>query len=183
VHSAYRFEKIKPRSEYVLRHHNKRLFAINSIIRAMIHLPEGLKDNIALEELEKMRATMEPNQCIISTVREKLKAKPLGYRPVSLKCLNDILLNTASPWPTMFLIHATGTFNYSVVSTVGNFLFDGTRGPSMEVTMDNIFNAVNSEHSYTGDKSSVNIIMGYRFVKDKAKDKKKRKLEDRDGTF
>jgi hypothetical protein len=83
----------------------------------------------------------------------------------------------------MFLIHATGTFNYSVVSTVGNFLFDGTRGPSMEVTMDNIFNAVNSEHSYTGDKSSVNIIMGYRFVKDKAKDKKKRKLEDRDGTF
>jgi hypothetical protein len=43
----------------------------------------------------------------------------------------------------------------------------------MEVTMDNIFNAVNSEHSYTGDKSSVNIIMGYRFVKDKAKDKKK----------
>ena len=77
VHSAYRFEKIKPRSEYVLRHHNKRLFAINSIIRAMIHLPEGLKDNIALEELEKMRATMEPNQCIISTVREKLKAKPL----------------------------------------------------------------------------------------------------------
>ena len=183
VHSAYRFEKIKPRSEYVLRHHNKRLFAINSIIRAMIHLPEGLKDNIALEELEKMRATMEPNQCIISTVREKLKAKPLGYRPVSLKCLNDILLNAASPWPTMFLIHATGTFNYSVVSTVGNFLFDGTRGPSMEVTMDNIFNAVNPEHSYTGDKSSVNIIMGYRFVKDKAKDKKKRKLEDRDGKF
>jgi len=51
----------------------------------------------------------------------------------------------------------------------------------MEVTMDNIFNAVNSEHSYTGDKSSVNIIMGYRFVKDKAKEKKKRKLEDRDG--
>jgi hypothetical protein len=81
----------------------------------------------------------------------------------------------------MFLIHATGTFNYSVVSTVGNFLFDGTRGPSMEVTMDNIFNAVNPEHSYTGDKSSVNIIMGYRFVKDKAKEKKKRKLEDRDG--
>ena len=42
--------------------------------------------------------------------------------------------------------------------------------------MDNIFNAVNSEHSYTGDKSSVNIIMGYRFVKDKAKDKKKKEI-------
>ncbi len=39
--------------------------------------------------------------------------------------------------------------------------------------MENVFNAVTPEHSYTGDKSSVNIIMGYRFVKDKVKDTKK----------
>jgi hypothetical protein len=180
VHSAYRFVRIKPRSDHVLRHQDKRLFAINSIIRAMSQLSVPLQDDIAVEELKKIQTSMKPNQCILSSVRELMKSKLLGYRPVSLRCVNDVLLHTSSPWPSMLLIHAPGTFHFCVVSTIGNLLFDGSRGPSMDLTKENLFNAVDSVNMYEGEKSSIQIIMGYRFVKDKAKKPKKRKIEDRD---
>jgi hypothetical protein len=146
----------------------------------MSQLSVPLQDDIAVEELKKIQTSMKPNQCILSSVRELMKSKLLVYRPVSLRCVNDVLLHTSSPWPSMLLIHAPGTFHFCVVSTIGNLLFDGSRGPSMDLTKENLFNAVDSVNMYEGEKSSIQIIMGYRFVKDKAKKPKKRKIEDRD---
>jgi hypothetical protein len=180
VHSAYRFEKLKAKPEYVLRSNDQRLFGINSFIRAIAYLPDEVWKDLAVKELEKVKQTMQPNTCILTDVRERMKSKLLGYRPVSLKSLNDVLLNASSKWPSMLLLHAPGSFYYSVVSTISNLLFDGSRGPSIDLTLRNLSYAVNPEQSHKEDKSSIQIIVGYRFVKDKVKGTKKRKVDDRD---
>ncbi len=48
VHLAYIFEKLKLKPEYVLRTHEKRMFGINSLIRAFAHLPDMFQDNKAV---------------------------------------------------------------------------------------------------------------------------------------
>jgi len=125
-------------------------------------------------------------------VRELLKRKRFGYRPIALKHIKDILQQQDSPWPSIILIHATGTFHYRIVSIIGDTLFDGTQGPSLQLTMGNLYYLFNSELWHQQEVNSVELIFGYRFVKDvankvgkniminKVGDKKKRKIEEMD---
>ena len=74
------------------------------------------------------------------------------------------------PWPSIILIHATGTFHYRIVSIVGGALFDGTDGVSLQLTLENLYYSVNSERLYQEEGASVELIFGYRFVKDKVRE-------------
>ena len=192
VHTAYRFNKIKPRPETLLRLPHQRMLGINSIIHAMQRMDKNILQDDVVPELAKLQGTIEPNQCVIANVRELLKMKRFGYRPIALKHIKDIMQQQDSPWPSIILMHATGTFHYRIVSIIGDTLFDGTQGPSLQLTMGNLYYLFNSELWHQQEVNSVELIFGYRFVKDvankvgkniminKVGDKKKRKIEEMD---
>jgi hypothetical protein len=170
VHTAYRFNKIKPRPETLLRCPDQRILGISSIIHAMQHMDKNLLQDNVVPALAELRGTIEPNQCVIANVRELLKMKRFGYRPIILKHIIDVMQQQYSPWPSIILIHATGTFHYRIVSIVGDTLFDGTQGPSLQLTVENLYYSVNSELLHQDEVTSVELIFGYRFVKDKVGD-------------
>ena len=71
-------------------------------------------------------------------------------------------------FPTMFLLHIRGTFHFAVFSSIGNQYFDGTRGESMTLTPENLFNSLdhnNEAEVTTYAISDLEIIKGYIFTK------------------
>jgi hypothetical protein len=167
VHTAYRFNKIKPKPETLLRCSHQRRLGISSIVQAMQQMDQRILHKNVIPSLAELQGTIEPDQCVIANVRELLKIKMFGYKPIALKHIKDVLQQPYSPWPSIILIHATGTFHYRIVSIVGGALFDGTDGLSLQLTMENLYYSVNSEVLYQDEAASVELIFGYRFVKDK----------------
>jgi hypothetical protein len=87
--------------------------------------------------------------------------------------------------PTIFLLHATGTFTYGVFSSIGGLIFDGSRGDAANLNMPTLFNMLNiDKYEQESKPQTIELIMGYSFlarkcpveVKRKRK-KKKRKLQ------
>jgi hypothetical protein len=170
IHTAYRFNKIKPKPETLLRCSDQRSLGISSIVQAMQQMDQNILHTNVIPSLAELQGTIEPNQCVIANVRELLKIKKFGYKPIALKHIKDVLQQPYSPWPSIILIHATGTFHYRIVSIVGGALFDGTDGVSLQLTLENLYYSVNSERLYQEEGASVELIFGYRFVKDKVRE-------------
>ncbi len=170
VHTAYRFNKIKPKPETLLRCSDQRSLGISSIVQAMQQMDQNILHTNVIPSLAELQGTIEPNQCVIANVRELLKIKKFGYKPIALKHIKDVLQQPYSPWPSIILIHATGTFHYRIVSIVGGALFDGTDGVSLQLTLENLYYSVNSERLYQEEGASVELLFGYRFVKDKVRE-------------
>jgi hypothetical protein len=161
---AYRFHRHNPPPPLVLRHGKKNILAVQAVIRSLLEI----NDTLSASSLEEYQNVVTPDINVIAGVREILKSKELQYVPLMLKDVNQLLLQTFPYYPTMFLLHIRGTFHFAVFSSIGNQYFDGTRGESMTLTPENLFNSLdhnNEAEVTTYAISDLEIIKGYIFTK------------------
>jgi hypothetical protein len=161
---AYRFHRHNPPPPLVLRHGKKNILAVQAVIRSLLEI----KDTLSASSLEEYQNVVTPDINVIAGVREILKSKELQYVPLMLKDVNQLLLQTSHHYPTMFLLHIRGTFHFAIFSSIGNQYFDGTRGESMTLTPENLFNSLdhnNEAEVATYAISDLEIIKGYIFTK------------------
>jgi hypothetical protein len=127
-----------------------------------------LQDEVAVSLLQDYKYTLKPSDNVITLIREVLKSKALGYTPIRLKNIGHLMSWVAATKPTIFLLHATGTFNYAVFSSVGEVFFDGSRAGALDVNLQNFSNVVNMEKNEEGGKChTIELLTGYVFLKRK----------------
>ena len=164
VHFAYRFKKHNPQPQLLLRQERKNQKALQAMIQSMLQL----QDEVAVSLLQDYKYTLKPSDNVITLIREVLKSKALGYTPIRLKNIGHLMSWVAATKPTIFLLHATGTFNYAVFSSVGEVFFDGSRAGALDVNLQNFSNVVNMEKNEEGGKChTIELLTGYVFLKRK----------------
>jgi len=157
---AYRFIKLKPSSNLLLRSSEQRLRALSSIIQSFNYI----EDLNTAKALDKLRCDMRNEICLISQVRDFLKRREFGYRPISIRTMENIMCQGNS-FPSIFLVGDSINFSYEVLSVVGNVLFDDTQRRTL--CCENIYEAVQLPHqSGQKKKGKLEFIFGYVFVKD-----------------
>jgi hypothetical protein len=184
---AYRFYKHNPAPQLLLRGEKKNLFAFNSVISALL----VVEDEKAVKLLQDTQHNISPSENVIAVVREQLKCKDLGYVPVALKNMEDLLLQSVinenvEKKISMFLVHIRGSFHYSIFSSVGNVFFNGSKGGPICLSPENVYNEIESsndneytsnDNEYTSSSVMIELLKGYVFVKRRKSSKsKKRKI-------
>lgn len=161
---AYRFYIHNPLPQRVLRHGNKNTFGVQAVIRSLLEI----NDTSAASSLVEYKSTVTPDQNVIAEVKGILHSSVFQYVPVKLKDVNDILLQSCSTFPTMFLLHLKDTFYYAIFSSVGNQYYDGFSEESHILTFENLCNSLvrrNEAEFSTISASRLVILKGYVFTK------------------
>jgi hypothetical protein len=122
VQVAYWFINSKPNCNLLLRSSEQRLRGLSSIIQSFFYI----EDLITAKALDKLRFHMKNEICLISQVRDLLKRREFGYRPISIKTMGTIMCQD-SIFPSIFLVGDSLNFSYDLLSAVGNILDDGTQ--------------------------------------------------------
>jgi hypothetical protein len=159
VFVAYRFEKHTPPSPLLLRDFSLSLYGFNSIIQCM----DEVEETYAVRELSYKRNNLSRMDDVIAEVRQFLNRRPLGYQPNHIKNLSDIM-DQNEIYPKIVLLHAIGTFHYGIVSMVNKKLFDGKSPDSLELTVANMYNAIDKDENHDETKH-LEVIKGYVFTK------------------
>jgi hypothetical protein len=167
IHLGYRFIKSKPRCDLLLRSTEQRQRGLNSIIQSFHYF----HDLITAAALEKLRCELINEACLISQVRELVKQKEFGYRPVLLKSIDDVLNTSSHSFPSIFIIGISSSFHYEVLSSVENILHDGRNNQSVRLCAENLFYAIHPDALSCTETDSIEFIFGYTFFKDERKSK------------
>jgi hypothetical protein len=160
VHAAYRFFKPKPTSNLLLRSCEQKNRGLSSIIQSFFHV----QDIYTAKALDKFRCEMKNEVCLISQVRDLVRRKEFGYRPLVLKSIDDIFLK-GNNQPSIFLVGISTSFCYEVLSSVGNYLYDGRH--SYSLCKENIYNALQIDSMKSTKNGSFEFIFGYTFLKNR----------------
>jgi hypothetical protein len=131
------------------------LRALSSIIQSFYYI----EDLNTAKALDKLRCDMRNEICLISQVRDFLKRREFGYRPISIRTMENIICHGNS-FPSIFLVGDSINFSYEVLSAVGNVLFDDTQRRTL--CYENMYQAVQLHHQ----SGKFEFIFGYIFVKD-----------------
>jgi hypothetical protein len=107
---------------------------------------------------------MKNEVCLISQVRDLVRRKEFGYRPLVLKSIDDIFLK-GNNQPSIFLVGISTSFCYEVLSSVGNYLYDGRH--SYSLCKENIYNALQIDSMKSTKNGSFEFIFGYTFLKNR----------------
>jgi hypothetical protein len=168
---AYKFHRSKPTPLLLLRGHNHNTEAVNAMIQCMDFIGDSdAKSMLEREKLFKLSAYTSNDPFI--WVRKIINRKPLGYQPVCIKTLEELLLLGDDVNPLMLLIHAKNTFHFGVICVVKSHIFNGRKDPISLLTLKNLYNAICPTEEYIPG-SNVEIIKGYVF---------RRKKQDGSGT-
>jgi len=121
VFHAYRFVKVKPSSQFLLRGNDK----INHAFYTAFRCWTALGDNEALKLLQQVGTNINVSTDILGTIRDMMKNKPLSYRPISIANVNDVMMHGSRDTPVIVLLHSIHTFYYTVICALGGVLFHG----------------------------------------------------------
>jgi hypothetical protein len=136
---AYRFVKNKPPPQLLLRGSNRNISAWNAMMQCM----EYLKNEPiiqAMKEMSQSPSVTKINSNIFDTVRNVLHGKGVGYRPVRVHNIDEVMKRCPNSNPMMLLLNVVDTFIFEVICIVNSTIYYGTdRCPTLCTTMESLY--------------------------------------------
>jgi hypothetical protein len=121
----YRFVKHRPPPQLLLRGRNRNVSAWNAMMQCM----ECLKNEPiihAMKEMSQSPSVTKINSYIFDTVRNVFHGKGVGYRPVRVHNIDEVMKQCPSSNPMMLLLNVVDTFIFEVVCIVNSTIYYGT---------------------------------------------------------
>ena len=175
---AYRFVKHKPPPQLLLRGRNRNISAWNAMMQCM----EYLKNEPiiqAMKEMSQSPSVTNINSNIFDTVRNVLHGKGVGYRPVRVHNIDEVMKRCPNSNPMMLLLNVVDTFIFEVICIVNSTIYYGTdRRPTLCTTMESLYSVFPGYSIETSN--GIKVQKGYVFchnsssIRDVACKKKRR---------